>query len=268
MEFPQMQSQEFDFNSGRSSPCVSSPSTPKGFPDYHFNIAPFLTPPRNFDVGIKNPLLSPQQSPNTTRKVHHNKSFWSAFSPKRKKDTQSDQYNETIVVVDRKARKTKQKKETERVSRLSNSSHGRRTTRSLSPLRSKYYLWEDEEQQNTKQFCSLTSRKWKLKDLLLFRSASEGRASDKDPLKMYSYMMQKQHEVVKSVSLSQSTIEGSPSATPKSRKGRISAHELHYTVNKAISQDMKKKSFLPYKQGILGRLAFNPTVHALAHGSY
>ncbi|KAL6995182.1 hypothetical protein U1Q18_005317, partial [Sarracenia purpurea var. burkii] len=46
----------------------------------------------------------------------------------------------------------------------------------------------------------------------------------------------------------------------------ISAQELHYTVNRAVLEDLKKNTFLPYKQGILGHLAFNPTVHALANG--
>lgn len=39
------------------------------------------------------------------------------------------------------------------------------------------------------------------------------------------------------------------------RKGPVSAHELHYAMKKAESQDMKKKTFLPYRQGILGRLS-------------
>ncbi|KAJ6685925.1 hypothetical protein OIU79_015853 [Salix purpurea] len=46
----------------------------------------------------------------------------------------------------------------------------------------------------------------------------------------------------------------------------VSAHELHYTANKAVSENLKKKTFLPYKQGFFGRLAFNPAAHALGNG--
>ncbi|PON45871.1 hypothetical protein PanWU01x14_255430 [Parasponia andersonii] len=174
---------------------------------------------------------------------------------------------------------------------LSSSKSGRRATRSQSPLRVSQYPWEEEDQvrqprnkNDNKQDSALvskasisstttttttttpssnpsksSSRKWRLRDFLLFRSASEGRASEKDPLRRY-YM--KKHEDVKNASF-RSTDSFGGSAR---RKGPVSAHELHYTVNKAVSEDLKKKTFLPYKQGILGRLAFNPAVHALANG--
>ncbi|OIW14860.1 hypothetical protein TanjilG_30579 [Lupinus angustifolius] len=40
-----------------------------------------------------------------------------------------------------------------------------------------------------------------------------------------------------------------------SKKKPISAHELHYARKKAEVEDLKRKTFLPYKQGILGRMA-------------
>lgn len=174
---------------------------------------------------------------------------------------------------------------------LSSSKSGRRATRSVSPLRVSQYPWEEEDRRQPRNKndnstninkqelalavsrpsisstaspsnsskASTSSKKWRLKDFLLFRSASEGRATEKDPLRKY-YM--KKHEDVKNASF-RSTESFGRSAR---RKGPVSAHELHYTVNKAVSEDMKKKTFLPYKQGILGRLAFNPAVHALANG--
>ncbi|XP_010684438.2 uncharacterized protein LOC104898995 [Beta vulgaris subsp. vulgaris] len=296
MKLLQMQSPssvEFEFNSGQTTPCGSSPSTPKGFGEYYVS-AP-TTPlrvtqiyretehfsllrdesstshiPYNSSFGEElyndctifplKSLLSSPQSP----KSQHKKSFWSVFSPKRKKD--SNKYATTVV--DKKESTRKQGRERER-------------TRSLSPFRESQYPWEEEDEQkwasNTKEISSTAnpsspalslsasskgSKKWRLKDLLLFRSASEGRAFDNDPLKKYSYHHRK-HEVAKNSTGSQST-QGS-SIIPV-RRERKSAHELHYTINKAISEDFKKKSFLPYKQGILGRLAFNPTVHTLGHG--
>ncbi|KAL8145127.1 uncharacterized protein LOC141684988 [Apium graveolens] len=179
------------------------------------------------------------------------------------------------------------------VSSLSTSRSRHRATRSLSPMRVSEYPWEEEfkyqqrhqqknDQQNSKQKPNLTSsvstlsdtttlkgpKKWKLKDFFLFRSASEGRATDKaDPLKKYASLFKK-HEEVKSSSFR--TIHNDPGnsvySSKRKGKGPISAHELHYTINRAVSEDLKKKTFLPYKQGILGRLSFNPAVHAIANG--
>ncbi|GFY95939.1 stress response NST1-like protein [Actinidia rufa] len=100
-------------------------------------------------------------------------------------------------------------------------------------------------------------------DFFLFRSTSEGRAADRDPLKKYIDLFKRSKEVKSSSFWS---IKGSNSGSNSKKRGSISAHELHYTVNRAVSEDLKKKTFLPYKQGILGRLAFNPAGHALANG--
>lgn len=50
------------------------------------------------------------------------------------------------------------------------------------------------------------------------------------------------------------------------RRGPVSAHELHYTVNRAASEEMKKKTFLPYKQGLLGCLGFSPGMNQISRG--
>uniref|UniRef100_A0A7N0ZVN0 Calmodulin-binding protein n=1 Tax=Kalanchoe fedtschenkoi TaxID=63787 RepID=A0A7N0ZVN0_KALFE len=103
-------------------------------------------------------------------------------------------------------------------------------------------------------------RKWKLKDLL-FRSASEGRAADKvpaDPALMgYAVLTKKAAS-----GASSSSIGSSSNGSGRSRGGvPVSAHELHYTVNRAVSEEMKRKTFLPYKQSLLGCLGFNPSGH-------
>lgn len=163
-------------------------------------------------------------------------------------------------------------------------SSSRRGTRSLSPLRVSRYPWEQEEQSSQQQNRSESSiiaksasnfassalasfskgyKRWKFKDFFLFRSASEGRAADKDPLKKYTAAVRRREDVRTS---SMRSIDSPSGLVPSRRRSPVSAHELHYTVNKAVSEDLKKKTFLPYKQGILGRLAFNPAVHALANG--
>ncbi|XP_077225053.1 uncharacterized protein LOC143858289 [Tasmannia lanceolata] len=118
------------------------------------------------------------------------------------------------------------------------SSSSRRSARSLSPYRVSNLGWEEHQQQqhNTKPISSNSktrifsfkgnNKKWRLKDFLLFRSSSEG-----------------------------------SSGSNRARKAPVSAHELHYTANRVVSEGQKKKTFLPYKQGLLGLLGFNPTVH-------
>ena len=116
---------------------------------------------------------------------------------------------------------------------------GRRAVRSLSPPP------KPSSPAKSSRSPSSSSKKWRLRDFLLFRSASEGRAAEKDPLRKYS------------VAAAEEVI---------GRRRRRSAHEVHYMANKAMSEEMKKKTFLPYKQGILGRLAFNPALHAISNG--
>ncbi|KAF3551086.1 hypothetical protein DY000_02002759 [Brassica cretica] len=142
---------------------------------------------------------------------------------------------------------------------------GRRATRSLSPFRVSAYPWEEQEQrevqgheQRKTSFSSIpstssstcvscklsSSKKWRLKDLLLFRSASEGRArhNNKDFMKSLSGLFRKQEDSKSSSSRGR----GSPSIS--------SAHEFHYMAKKAEAKGLKKKTFLPYMQ--IGRFAF------------
>nr|XP_004252104.1 uncharacterized protein LOC101258040 [Solanum lycopersicum] len=87
---------------------------------------------------------------------------------------------------------------------------------------------------------SLWKRRWKLKDLLLFRSASESRASS-NTIEMSKYAL------VKKVREE----EGSSSSLRIRKMESNSAHELHYKMKKEVLKDMKKKTFLPYKQSVL-----------------
>ncbi|XP_052194321.1 uncharacterized protein LOC127802519 [Diospyros lotus] len=102
--------------------------------------------------------------------------------------------------------------------------------------------------------------KWSLKDLLLFR------ASSKDPWKKY-YMLKKstggEEEQAKKVRLGSPESGGAPAGKWRRRR-TASAHELHYTVNRAASEEMKRKTFLPYKRSLFGCLGFNPTVHDIS----
>ncbi|XP_060200836.1 uncharacterized protein LOC132629118 [Lycium barbarum] len=292
----------FDFNSARSTPFTSPPSTPKPFNgDYYFSAPPspshlnqfyrefdslFIADDDNkgefafdvrqeletssvsaeelFDGGMIKPL-KPSPVLQTEKKNR-------VFSPRKKKDQEKTEYSVLHTQNQRESRG----KQRVHSNGLSNSS-SRRSARSLSPMRVSQYPWEEEQQEITKESsncnCSVLasssskgSKKWRIKDFFLFRSASEGRASDKDPLKKYRVACKEgKNSSFKgndgSVSSSNKSI-----VTTRRKKGQVSAHELHYTVNRALSSDLKKKTLLPYKQGIFGQLAFNPAVHAMANG--
>ncbi|PKA49495.1 hypothetical protein AXF42_Ash004035 [Apostasia shenzhenica] len=105
------------------------------------------------------------------------------------------------------------------------------------------------------------SRKWRLKDLLLFRSASEGRATgrgSRDPLRKYTRLP--------SFSLSGRRKEGGENkrtAAPATAAAP-SAHEMHYTANRAATEEQRKRTPLPYQRhGLLGFLQFSPAARGL-----
>ncbi|KAJ7966657.1 AR781, pheromone receptor-like protein [Quillaja saponaria] len=232
-------------------------------------IKPLKPPPRlqvDEFTTPKSPLLSPR-SPRSPI-AQGRKLIRDAFSPKKKKE--SDPF---ATAADTTRNRTENERGRDRTpSTLSSSNSGRRATWSHSPYRISHYSWEEEQQQqeqNTKQPPSLNSklslpsskgsRKWRLRDFLLFRSASEGRATDKDPFRKYSVMYRKSEDVKNS---SFRSTDGSNSASNSRRRAPVSAHELHYAKNKAASEDLKKKTFLPYKQRILGNwLSILPSRH-------
>ncbi|XP_019165221.1 PREDICTED: uncharacterized protein LOC109161332 [Ipomoea nil] len=158
-----------------------------------------------------------------------------------------------------------------RETRSSNPRH--KATRSLSPLRASDLVFDRKQttgQENSvsSSFIStMLSGRWKLKDLLLFRSASEGRASSTQKMKKYSSSEVKNKKKSKEdvySSFRSSTMESEGSGSISRRRGPVSAHELHYTMNRTISEELRRKTFLPYKQGLLGCLGFNPAVHEMS----
>jgi len=160
---------------------------------------------------------------------------------------------------------------------LRSNSRKKGKSRSLSPFRvSEFTLVNhqnpDRSSNNSGNSSSSkgASRKWRLKDLLLFRSASEGRATTtgKDPLRKYfsiSNAAKKIEEAGKNCESFRSVASSSCSSmadigSVSRQRGQISAHERHYTANRAVAEEMKRKTSLPYKHGLLGclGLGFNP----------
>ncbi|CAN1197446.1 hypothetical protein LINPERPRIM_LOCUS15223 [Linum perenne] len=252
-------------------------------------IRPLKLPPRLLQVeDVKSPLLSSPKSPRSPRSpIEKGKRIIiGALSPRKKKV--SDPFKAAMEINAQKVNNEREERgRRDRASDLTSSSSRRGKARSLSPYRVSQYSWEEDERQlqhhhqhlqqqaggqvdldslktssfssNASASKSSSSRKWRFRDLLLFRSASEGRASDRDTYRKHAaaFGLFRRHDDVKSCSIRSSDSTGSNSGSRK--KGQVSAHELHYTTNKAASDGMRKKTFLPYKQGILGRLAFSPS---------
>ncbi|KHN31057.1 hypothetical protein glysoja_020355 [Glycine soja] len=245
----------FFFFSAPTSPTrATSSSFHEEEQDFQFNFSghldrPSLSAAELFDGGKIRPLKPPPllQSPVTSPR--------SKLSPRNKKKD-LDPFALAMKETLRSEEKTRGRE------RVSVSFSGRKGSRSLSPLRISVVC--DSEDKNVSSSTSninnskasfLSSipftRKWRFKDFLLFRSASEGRATDKDPLRRKYAVLSKNNEDVRD----------SSSGSISKRHGPVSAHELHYTLNRAASEEMKKKTFLPYKQGLLGCLGFNPGMH-------
>ncbi|KAI3446021.1 hypothetical protein Pfo_002686 [Paulownia fortunei] len=235
-----------------------------------------LKPPPRFQYDQNKSLDSPK-SPRSPKKI-----IREAFSPRhRTKD-----FDPFAAALEQTRKESIQesvndKRGRERTSNPSASSSSRnKGSRSLSPFRVSDLLFDpDLNQEPTKNsssasntslfssssFASFWYKKWKIKDLLLFRSASESRAKDKEELKKYTLLKKTRQEDVKNSSFRSTDSVGSVSSRRKSGPA-ISAHELHYTVNRAFSEEMKKRTFLPYKQGLLGCLGFHPTVPEISKG--
>ncbi|KAK4788054.1 hypothetical protein SAY86_019373 [Trapa natans] len=108
-------------------------------------------------------------------------------------------------------------------------------------------------------------RKWSFRDFLLFRSASEGRGTGKDPLMKFTALGGKiEREDSFGGSMRGTASFRAASATKQrrqseSRRRGRGAHEVYYWENRAAAEEMKRRTLLPYKQGLLGGcLGFNP----------
>ncbi|PWZ39673.1 hypothetical protein Zm00014a_035562 [Zea mays] len=161
------------------------------------------------------------------------------------------------------------------------SSRSRRATRSLSPFRVRGGggggggVDDDEEsppspRTSMMRGCGSGSKKWRLKDLFLFRSASEGRATtgggSKDPLFKYTMLS----------SSSQQTLRTGGDGSASMRKGRGSAASasdmpMPYAVPRgaAAAEDARRRTTattpLPFhRNSLFGYLRSNPAIHSIS----
>ncbi|KVH88013.1 uncharacterized protein LOC112502711 [Cynara cardunculus var. scolymus] len=133
-----------------------------------------------------------------------------------------------------------------------------------------------------------SSKRWVFLKELLYRSKSEGRNSSNSNRnhKLWSTLSfspssssaQKDKKSSDSqTSKTADAVDGS-GTTPKTkkavnglgmnRKRRVgrSAHEVHYTTKRAQAEEMRKKTYLPYRQGLLGCLGFSSKSYGAMNG--
>ncbi|XP_047958763.1 uncharacterized protein LOC125204213 [Salvia hispanica] len=111
------------------------------------------------------------------------------------------------------------------------------------------------------------SKKWIFLKDLLNRSKSEGRAHSKERFwSAISFSAAKEKKTTPPSSSRDEKAGAERKKTPASRKpangvwrrrAAPSAHELHYTASRAQAAEMKRKTFLPYRPGLLGCLGFS-----------
>ncbi|KAL6656979.1 hypothetical protein ACP70R_004759 [Stipagrostis hirtigluma subsp. patula] len=155
------------------------------------------------------------------------------------------------------------------------SSRSRRATRSLSPFRGGGVV-DDEfpssppsPRTSMMRGCGSGSKKWRLKDLFLFRSASEGRATgagSKDPL--FKYTMLSSSSSSTSFAHPQKMKSGDGSASMRKGRGSTaSASDMPYTVNRAAAEDMRRRTTTPlpfHRNSLFGYLRSNPAIHSIS----
>ncbi|KAM7469952.1 hypothetical protein LguiA_008135 [Lonicera macranthoides] len=150
-------------------------------------------------------------------------------------------------------------------------------TRSMSPLRTAYHEEETEIKEEIKQeeaptrstSAGRSSNRWVFLKEFLYRSKSEG-SNTSTGKKLWSSMsfspIKDKKMGTSPANSSESPVDKAMSKKSRRRRLGLSAHELHYTANRAQAEDLRKKTFLPYKRGLLGCLGFSSNSYGAMNG--
>ncbi|KAL5565923.1 hypothetical protein UlMin_029087 [Ulmus minor] len=127
------------------------------------------------------------------------------------------------------------------------------------------------------------SKRWVFLKDFLYRSKSEGRSKNKFWSNISFVPTKEKKPITQNVSsIPIPPIEGSETPKEKAKKKKPvtgkpkngvgkrrvppSPHELHYTKNRAQAEEMRKKTYLPYRQGLLGCLGFSSKGYGAMNG--
>ncbi|PIN08832.1 hypothetical protein CDL12_18589 [Handroanthus impetiginosus] len=118
-----------------------------------------------------------------------------------------------------------------------------------------------------------SSKRWVFLKEFLYRSKSEGRSEGYKFWSSLSFSPVKDKKMAPLTSnrkVKEQTGEGKRGAVNKKGAGKRvispSPHELHYTAKRAQAEEMRKKTFLPYRQGLLGCLGFSSKSYGAMNG--
>ncbi|KAH6772538.1 hypothetical protein C2S52_004662 [Perilla frutescens var. hirtella] len=174
----------------------------------------------------------------------------------------------------------------------------RRRTRSMSPMRSQTTPFDDSNAEDVKSgeihhacasadaeeekgaeeeatpcasrssSAGRSSKRWVFLKEFLYRSKSEGR---NEGHKFWGSLSFSPVNKEKKMAPITKVKEGKKKAANKNEGGKRrvvspSAHELHYAAKRAQAEEMRKKTFLPYRQGLLGCLGFSSKGYGAMNG--
>ncbi|XP_073138491.1 uncharacterized protein [Henckelia pumila] len=161
----------------------------------------------------------------------------------------------------------------------------RRRTRSMSPMRtqgeeiagrsSKQVQLDIEDKGASSAAAGRSSKRWVFLKEFLYRSKSEGTGrNNNNNNKFWSSISfspvivkeRKMGNTTKSKDQNSKIKNGIVSSKISRRVPSPSPHELHYTAKRAQSEEMRKKTFLPYRQGLLGCLGFSSKSYGAMNG--
>ncbi|GJV52825.1 hypothetical protein Tco_1448566 [Tanacetum coccineum] len=127
-----------------------------------------------------------------------------------------------------------------------------------------------------------SSKRWVFLKEFLYRSKSEGRTSTStshtNNIKFWTSLSFNKDKKLSDENLpavkGKGKVSGDGNVTAKKavngvsnrRVGGRSAHEVHYTMNRAQAEEMRRKTYLPYKQGLLGCLGFSSKSYGAMNG--
>ncbi|KAM0036381.1 hypothetical protein Hdeb2414_s0014g00425711 [Helianthus debilis subsp. tardiflorus] len=162
------------------------------------------------------------------------------------------------------------------------SSRSRRRARSMSPMRTNdAFQWLEDSTEEIKEEAAKdeakteedgassvgrTSKRWVFLKEFLYRSKSEGRSTNGNH-KFWS--SSKKSSDVKNKATTEAVKPGARKAVVNGagkRRVARSPHELHYTTNRAQAEELRRKTYLPYKQGLLGCLGFSSKSYGAMNG--